>query len=615
MEKISKPPVIKDSRYRYDCFENNEVLFGKKGRLPAMGWNSWNAFGSGNTQKLTETMAEKIVELGLDKLGYQYIVLDDGCYGAKRVDGHLTSDEVKFPDGFMHMSDFIHDRGLKFGMYNDIGSRLCSGLEVGTCGYEETDAQDYIKWKIDYIKVDNCYNVWDNATFSNPENARYTFAPDIKKIRISSSKSESSFNIELNAVSDGCITGRRAFTEDDHVTGLGTFDGTGPDATPIGEQGSTLVFKVNVPEAGEYQLTVYASPGRAEGCGEWLQVAVGEGEEAEYFYDDLLVYSDEPCKEGENTFKESSPVIIYLQAGENTLRLMNHRRQENTLLSYAKIQESLKEAAPDNDIVFSICEWGKTQPQNWGYKVGDSWRILNDITFQVGSDGDSGHASWEGAYTTSVTAQYNKAVIMDEFAGLSRGWNDPDMLMIGMNGLTEVMNRTHMTMWCMLNSPIMLGMDLRNVNAGDEVHRIISNTDIIALNQDSLGIQAKRIYTTKAVEPDKTYLRDNDRIDVLAKPLADGSLALSFINVSMGDRPDEVSVNLELIRTYLEEKMEKPEKFFNAKSYEIKNLWTKEVTKIDGAVIRDEGFKSVPLAACDNLTIKVTPDHMERSCV
>ena len=133
---------------------------------------------------------------------------------------------------------------------------------------------------------------------------------------------------------------------------------------------------------------------------------------------------------------------------------------------------------------------------------------------------------------TSVTAQYNKAVIMDEFSGLERGWNDPDMLMIGMDGLTETMCKTHMTMWCMMNSPLMLGMDLRNVEKDDNIFRIISNENAIALNQDKLGIQAKRIYTTKAVEPDKTYLRDNDRLDVLAKPLADGSIALSFINVS-----------------------------------------------------------------------------------
>ena len=70
-EIIAKGPgVIRDSKWRYDAFQNGEVLLGKKkGHLPAMGWNSWNAFGSGNTESLTKAMAEKLVELGLDKLG------------------------------------------------------------------------------------------------------------------------------------------------------------------------------------------------------------------------------------------------------------------------------------------------------------------------------------------------------------------------------------------------------------------------------------------------------------------------------------------------------------------------------------------------------------------
>ena len=75
---------------RYDAFDNGEVLANKKkGSLPAMGWNSWNAFGSNNTEALTKIMADKIVELGLDKLGYKYIVLDDGCYKPERVEGRL----------------------------------------------------------------------------------------------------------------------------------------------------------------------------------------------------------------------------------------------------------------------------------------------------------------------------------------------------------------------------------------------------------------------------------------------------------------------------------------------------------------------------------------------
>ena len=589
---FDKPVKIEDSRFRYDAFKDGKVLYGKK-HFPPMGWNSWNAFGSGNTEELTKAMADRIVELGLDKLGYQYVVLDDGCYGAERIDGHVEGDSVKFPGGFMAMSDYIHGKGLKFGMYNDIGSRLCSGLEVGTCGYEDVDTADYIKWGVDFIKVDNCYNVWDNATFSDPENARFTFAPGIKKIVLENGQEK----IELSAVKDGIITGSRAYKEGEYIVGIGTFDGTAPDASPIGELSSELRFKVNVETEGEYDLTVFCKTGKAEGIGSWLQAAVGEGEKTEIFYDDLVEVSDD----------KTEPIKIKFAAGENLLRLMNHRRQENTLTSYARIQEGFAKTGSDRDIVFSICEWGKTHPHNWGYKVGDTWRILNDITFQVGSDGDSGHASWEGAYTTSVTAQYNKAVIMDEFAGLDRGWNDPDMLMIGMDGLTETMNKTHMTMWCMMNAPLMLGMDLRNVTAGDAVYNIITNDELIALNQDELGVQAKRIYTTKAVAPDTTYIRDNDRLDVLAKPLMDGSIALSFINVGMGDRPDTLSIKPNLIMEYLSGKMVDAESFAGAERYEVKDLWSKEKKIYDAKEINEKGFTVSGIKANDNVTLRITP--------
>ena len=602
MEKKYKKPVkITDICYRYDSFNNGDVLFGRKGRLPAMGWNSWNAFGSGNTEVLTKIMADKLLELGLDKLGYQYVILDDGCYGAERVDGRLTSDKEKFPSGFAALSDYIHEKGLKFGMYNDVGSKLCSGLEVGTCGYEDVDTEDYVRWNIDYIKVDNCYNEWDNATFSNPENAKFTFAPNIRGIKLK--KTDGTLVSEYSAPQEGIITGHRAFIQGNYVVGIGTSDGTGPDVSPIGEMSSELVFTPNVSESGEYILEAVCEPGCAEGTGQWLQVAVGEGpEDVKYYYDDLIEAADSEEK------AVVCKINIELSAGENILRLMNHRRQENILTSYAKIQEGFAKTGTDRDIVFSICEWGKTQPQNWAYKVGDSWRILNDITFQVGSDGDRGHGTWEGAYTTSVTAQYNKAVIMDEFSGLERGWNDPDMLMIGMDGLTETMCKTHMTMWCMMNSPLMLGMDLRNVEKDDNIFRIISNENAIALNQDKLGIQAKRIYTTKAVEPDKTYLRDNDRLDVLAKPLADGSIALSFINVSLGDRYDEIKISLNLIKTYIGHKMVRADEFFEASGYEVTDIWTKSKCNIESGVFSNKMFGAVSLKACDNLTIIITPN-------
>lgn len=594
-----KPVTIQDDKYRFDAFKNGEVLFGKKGRLPAMGWNSWNAFGSGNNEELTKAMADKMIELGLDKYGYTYVVLDDGCYASKRVEGHLASDAEKFPSGFMAMSDYIHSKGLKYGMYNDVGDRLCSGLEVGTVGYEEIDCQDYIKWKIDYIKVDNCYNIWDNATFSCPKNAKYTFAPDIKGIRlVKVSAGVEAGNEALEySIADAVITGDRGYIESGYATGIGTFDGTSPDTSPVSELSSEVHFNVNVSEDAEYDLYVDARCRTREGSGSWLQVAVGTN----YYYDDLLIDSvdTEICTD--------KPIRIKLSKGENVIRLMNHRRQENTLTSYAKIQECFEKLAPEKDILFSICEWGKTQPHNWGYKVGDSWRILNDITFQVGSDGDPGTVSWEGAYTTSVTAQYNKAVIMDEFAGLDKGWNDPDMLVIGMNGMTDTMNKTHMTMWCMLNSPLMLGMDLRRVEKNDDIYKIITNEDLIALNQDTLGVQAKRIFTSKGVKPDTTYLRDNDRVDVLAKPLSDGSVALSFINVSLGFREDRISISPELIREYIGGKMKDADNFVNASKYKVKNLWTKEESVVETNEVAEKGFNVSGLAATDNLTLRIIP--------
>ena len=212
---------------------------------------------------------------------------------------------------------------------------------------------------------------------------------------------------------------------------------------------------------------------------------------------------------------------------------MNHRRQENVLSAYGAMFYGLQKAKPDNDIILSICEWGKTQPHNWGHKLGNSWRILNDITFNVGSDGNPGNGRWTEPGTASITSQYNKAVVMDEFAGLDKGWYDPDMLVIGMNGVDLTMAKTHFTMWCMMNSPLMLGLDLRRVVKGDELYNIIANKELIALNQDAAGIQTKRVWSSLEQErSDKVYITNNDRADILVKPLSNGDFAISFINLS-----------------------------------------------------------------------------------
>lgn len=588
---LNNPPEIPGKEYRFDSFSNGQVLLNKKkGHLPAMGWNSWNAFGSGNTEALTKAMADKFVELGLDKLGYKYIILDDGCYKPERAEGKLSNEEKKFPSGFRALSDYVHEKGLKFGMYNDIGTNLCAGAAVGTCGHEAADAQSYIEWGVDFLKVDNCYYLWDNATFSAETNAKYVYTPNIKAIRIEGDH----FEKTLQAVSDGILTGQGCRIEEDYVTNIGTFDGTNVGTTPVGERSGELVFSVEVPEQGAYRIYVTYASGEEVGVGSWLQLAVEES----VIYDDFL-----PATEDTESFRESSGIEVKLSEGKNRIRIMNHRRQENTLNSYATLLKGLNQAAPNHDVIFSICEWGKTQPQNWGYKVGDSWRILNDITFNVGSDGDPGKGTWYANNTASVTSQYNKVVIMDEFAGLDKGWNDPDMLMIGMEGLDDTMCRTHMSMWCMMNSPLMLGLDLRRVERGDKIWQIIANENLIALNQDTLGIQAKRVFTTTETDsPDTDYIAMNDRCDILAKPLADGSMAISFINLSDHEWNTELGINAECIFEKLGSKMISADMFRNADGYKIKNLWSGEVTENRTGI-----FSVNRLNAYESITVRVTP--------
>jgi alpha-galactosidase len=164
---------------------------------------------------------------------------------------------------------------------------------------------------------------------------------------------------------------------------------------------------------------------------------------------------------------------------------------------------------------------------------------------------------------------------MDEFSGLDKGWNDPDMMMIGMNGLTDAMNRTHMSMWCMMNSPLMLGLDLRKVEKDDAIYRIIANKDLIAIDQDPLGIQAKRIWTTyDCSDPSKEYIRDNHRIDVLAKPLSGGRIALSVYNLSDKIAEEDIHIDLDLISEKLGSAF--PEELRDAKTLLERNVWTGE---------------------------------------
>ncbi len=125
---------------------------------PTMGWNSWNAFGChGLTETLVRETADAMVNGGLLAAGYDTLTLDD-CWSAVSRDasGNLTNDPAKFPSGMKAVGDYIHSRGLKYGIYASIGTATCSGGTAGSLDHEYQDVAQFASWGVDYIKADRC---------------------------------------------------------------------------------------------------------------------------------------------------------------------------------------------------------------------------------------------------------------------------------------------------------------------------------------------------------------------------------------------------------------------------------------------------------------------------
>lgn len=99
-----------------------------------------------------------MIELGLDRLGYEYVNIDDCWLGTDRdAEGHAMIDTVHFPDGMKAVGDYIHNKGLKFGIYNSAGTLTCEG-RAGSLNHEQIDVKDFVSWGVDFLKYDNCFN-------------------------------------------------------------------------------------------------------------------------------------------------------------------------------------------------------------------------------------------------------------------------------------------------------------------------------------------------------------------------------------------------------------------------------------------------------------------------
>ena len=124
---------------------------------PPMGWNSWNPFGKNVSEQVIKETADAFVSSGLKDAGYTYIVIDDIWQGGRdSTTGLLYPDPERFPSGIKALADYVHSKGLKFGIYSDAGTLTC-GDRPASFGYEEKDARLFAEWGVDYLKYDYCY--------------------------------------------------------------------------------------------------------------------------------------------------------------------------------------------------------------------------------------------------------------------------------------------------------------------------------------------------------------------------------------------------------------------------------------------------------------------------
>jgi alpha-galactosidase len=131
-------------------------------QTPPMGWNSWNKFACNVDEKTVRAAADAMVTSGMKDAGYEYVVIDDCWQGPRDANGFITANPVKFSSGIKAIADYVHSKGLKFGIYSDAGRETCDGFS-GSQGHEYQDAMTYARWGVDYLKYDWCETGSRNA--------------------------------------------------------------------------------------------------------------------------------------------------------------------------------------------------------------------------------------------------------------------------------------------------------------------------------------------------------------------------------------------------------------------------------------------------------------------
>jgi len=514
--EIKKALAKTKIHYTRDEMYNNGAAL-----TPPMGWSSWNIFRHKIDENVILDIAKAMKESGLSDAGYVYVNLDD-CWQSSMRDenGKMQGDLTTFPHGIKWLVEQVNDLGLKLGIYSSNGTLTCEDLPASLYN-ERIDAETFAEWGIEYFKYDYCHHVLIP-----------TDAPYIDSVSIGGEAIDGEI---LFKAKDAVLKGDAKIVVEEngesYVKGL---------CSGLG----TLEFNnIEVPADSEYVFTLVM---RKNTCkGQFCVVTVNGTDK----YDFLIAEQKAFSREGRRQIK------INLKAGVNTISITNPvgSPMDSAAMQYEKMGRELKRAtkkyAEENNceekkILYSICEWGRNMPWKWGGKAGNIWRTTGDI-----------QPHW-----ASIVAIYETNVRLAEYAGPG-AFNDPDMLEVGNGKLTYEENKSHFTLWAMMAAPLILGNDLRTfikedgtVDKDNKTLEILTNRDVIAIDQDKLGKQCVRIKT-------------NLMTDILVKPLENNEVAVCFFN--KGNSNTQMTCNFADIHNLVSVSLP------HAESYICKELWYK----------------------------------------
>ncbi len=512
---------------------------------PPMGWSSWNIFRQRIDEKVILEIADAMKKSGLSDAGYIYVNLDD-CWQSSMRDenGKMQGDLSTFPHGIKWLVEQVNNMGLKLGIYSSNGTLTCEDLPASLYN-ERIDAETFAEWGIEYFKYDYCHHVLIP-----------TDAPYVDSISIIGNGLEKELVFRAK---EAVLYGDAKIVYEDvsqsYVKGL------------CSGLGRIEFNNIVVPADGEYVFTLIMKKNITKG--QFCVLTVNNTDK----YDFMIAEQKAFSREGRRQIK------IHLKEGVNTISITNPvgSPMDSAAMQYENMGKELaratKKYAEENNceekkILYSICEWGRNKPWKWGGKAGNIWRTTPDIL-----------PNWK-----SVLGIYEVNVRLDEYARPG-AFNDPDMLEVGNGKFTCEENKSHFTLWSMMAAPLILGNDIRefvkpdgSVDSDNKVLQILTNKDVIAVNQDKLGIQCKRI---------KAGLKD-----ILVKPLENNEVAVCFFNKT--NSKVEMSCSLNDIHNVINVTLPKAEK------YVCKELWDKTETVVTdkiNATVEGHGVKVFRISA------------------